>query len=266
MAVKIREVWACNVDREFDYIRSAIDDFPFISMDTEFPGVVYRHNDRDNVSPALNYSVLKKNVDALNIIQFGLTLSDSKGNFPSLGSEKYTYIWQFNFKDFDMSRDSHAPDSVELLRMNGINFDLFVKAGVDSWRFSELMMSSGLVCNEGVAWITFHGAYDFGYLLKMLTQKPLPSELGDFTKLISVFFGKMVFDVKYMIRFCNGLYGGLERVAKSLMIERTVGKSHQAGSDSLLTWLVFQRIRDGYFQHLGGVNQFAGSYFGLEVS
>ncbi|KAH9614703.1 hypothetical protein KSS87_004309 [Heliosperma pusillum] len=262
MAVQIREVWADNVDDEFTIIRSLIDDYPFISMDTEFPGVVYRHKDRDTTSPTLNYSVLKQNVDALNIIQFGLTLSDSRGNFPSLGSDKYTFIWQFNFKDFDLSRDFHATDSVELLRVNGIDFDRNLQGGIDSWRFTELIMSSGLVCNDGVVWVTFHGAYDFGYLLKILTQRPLPGELAEFTGLIAVFFGEKVFDVKYMIKYCNGLYGGLDRVAKTLNIERTVGKSHQAGSDSLLTWLVFKKIRDnGYLNH---IDRYAGSYFGLE--
>ncbi|KAL9238874.1 hypothetical protein vseg_013245 [Gypsophila vaccaria] len=237
-------------------------------MDTEFPGVVYRHNDpRDHtLTPADNYALLKQNVDALNIIQFGLTLTDSRGNFPSLGSDTYTFIWQFNFKDFDLSRDSHAPDSVDLLRLHGIDFARNLAHGVASWRFCELMMSSGLVCNDDVAWVTFHGGYDFGYLLKLLTQRPLPVELRKFTALLRVFFGARAFDVKYMIRFCNGLYGGLERVAKALNIQRTVGKSHQAGSDSLLTWLVFQRIRDGYFKSLGGVDKYAGTYFGLEVS
>ncbi|XP_074269023.1 putative CCR4-associated factor 1 homolog 9 [Silene latifolia] len=265
MVVQVREVWADNVDKEFEIISSIIDDYPFISMDTEFPGVVHRHKDRDTMSPTLNYSVLKQNVDALNIIQFGLTLSDSQGNFPSVDSDKYTYIWQFNFKDFNLSRDRHAPDSVELLRVNGIDFDRNLKDGIDSWHFSELMMSSGLVCSEGVVWVTFHGAYDFGYVLKVLTQRPLPSELRDFTGLIAIFFGEKVFDVKYMIKFCNGLYGGLDRVAKTLNIERAVGKSHQAGSDSHLTWMVFMAIRDrGYFT--GGIDRYAGSYFGLEVS
>lgn len=272
VTILIREVWYDNLEYEFALIRSLIDDFPFVSMDTEFPGVLFRRIDGDSyskrISPEMNYSILKQNVDALKMIQLGLTLTDTGGNLPDLGFKKYGFIWQFNFREFDAARDRHAPDSVELLRNNGIDFERNLRDGVDCVRFGELMMSSGLVCNgELVTWVTFHCAYDFGYLIKVLIQQPLPSELADFMTLLRVFFGERVFDVKYMIRFCNGLYGGLDRVARALELDREVGRSHQAGSDSLLTWRVFQRIRDVQFsKEGGGFNKCAGLLYGLEAS
>ena len=41
--------------------------------------------------------------------------------------------------------------------------------------FGELMITSGLVLMDNVRWISFHGGYDFGYLLKLLTCTALPA-------------------------------------------------------------------------------------------
>ncbi|KAG9159114.1 hypothetical protein Leryth_017572 [Lithospermum erythrorhizon] len=183
-------------------------------MDTEFPGVVYRQDYR-SIDPFDHYQTLKSNVDALKLIQVGITLTDEFGNLPDLGLNNNRFIWEFNLADFDLVNDDHVPASIDLLRQQGINFDKNRKDGIKCSRFGDLMMSSGLVCNDYVT---------------------------------------------------SYLHGGLNRVAETLALERKVGKSHQSGSDSLLTWDAFEKIRMDYFDGDDEMLQkYAGVLFGLDV-
>ncbi len=61
--------------------------------------------------------------------------------------------------------------------------------------------------------------YDFGYLLKMLTGKLLPDTENDFFELLKLFF-PTIYDVKYLMKSCKNLKGGLEEVAKQLEVSK----------------------------------------------
>ncbi|KAI4383733.1 hypothetical protein MLD38_009537 [Melastoma candidum] len=263
--IVIREVWAHNLMSEFEIISRVVSHYSHVSMDTEFPGVVFQDpNPIRHFSAVDHYKVLKMNVDVLNIIQLGLTFSDSDGNLPDLGTD-CRYIWEFNFRDFDPERNIHNRDSIDLLRKQGIDFDRNRTEGIDSTVFAGLMVQSGLVCNNSVSWVTFQSGYDFGYLVKILTRAYLPAGLDEFLQVLRFLFGERVYDIKHMIRFCNSLYGGLDRVAKALEVDRAVGKCHQAGSDSLLTWQAFKKMRELYFEE-EALAKHAGVVYGLEVN
>ena len=143
-SIMIREVWNNNLLEEFALIREIVDKYPFIAMDTEFPGVVLKPVETFKYNNDLNYRTLKENVDLLKLIQLGLTFSDEDGNLPTCGTDKFC-IWQFNFREFNIGEDIYASESIELLRQCGIDFKKNVENGIDVVRFGELMMSSGIV-------------------------------------------------------------------------------------------------------------------------
>ncbi|KAB5573068.1 hypothetical protein DKX38_000266 [Salix brachista] len=266
--VHLREVWADNLVYEFFLIKEAISRFPLVALDTEFPGTIFQLNrDKSSLSratPYENYCLMKWNVDLLKIIQLGMTLSDSHGNLPSFGSESH-YAWQFNFRDFNIEHDHYNAESIGLLERQGIDLKKNREKGIDSSDFGRLVLSSGLVSNNSsITWIAFHGAYDFGFLIKILTKRDLPSDLRSFLGMMRFFFGVRVYDAKFMMGCISGLQGGLERVAKLLGVERITGSRHQAGSDSLLTLQTFVRFKETCAKiDLEKLNGYEGMMFGL---
>ncbi|ESR63544.1 hypothetical protein CICLE_v10008276mg [Citrus x clementina] len=258
--IQIREVWNDNLEEEFALIREIVDKYNYIAMDTEFPGVVLRPVGAFKNINDYNYQTLKDNVDMLKLIQLGLTFSDENGNLPTCGTDKFC-IWQFNFREFNLIDDIFASDSVELLHQCGIDFKKNNEKGIDVNRFGELLMSSGIVLNDVVRWVTFHSGYDFGYLLKLLTCRSLPDTQAGFFELINMYF-PVVYDIKHLMKFCNSLHGGLNKLAELLEVER-VGICHQAGSDSLLTSCTFRKLRENFFN--GCTEKYAGVLYGLGV-
>lgn len=138
----------------------------------------------------------------------------------------------------------YAQDSIDLLQNSGIQFKKHEEDGIDPFDFAELLMTSGIVLMDNIKWLSFHSGYDFGYLLKLLTDQNLPSEEGDFFELLRMYFPN-IYDVKYLMKSCKNLKGGLQEVADQLELRR-VGPQHQAGSDSHLTGLAFFKMREVY--------------------
>lgn len=254
----IQDVWAHNLEAEFRQIRVIVQKFPYVAMDTEFPGVVARPIGEFRSTADYQYQLLRCNVDLLKLIQVGMTFMDDNGKTPSPVS-----TWQFNFR-FNLTEDMYAQDSIDLLTNCGIHFKKHEEEGIEVHDFAELLMTSGVVLSDKVKWLSFHSGYDFGYLLKLLTNAELPSEESEFFELLKIYFPN-IYDVKYLMKSCKNLKGGLQEVSEQLEIER-IGPRHQAGSDSLLTGAAFFKMREMFFEDNIDDSKYCGHLYGLGAS
>jgi len=252
---RIREVWSHNLEEEFKLICGIVNQYPYVAMDTEFPGVVARPIGDFKSSSDYQYQLLRCNVDLLKIIQLGLTFFNKDGIMP-----EGACTWQFNFK-FNLSEDMYAEESVDLLKNSGIHFERHEREGIETAAFAEMLIVSGIVLLDNVKWLSFHSVYDFGYLLSILTNLNLPEQETDFFENLKLYFPN-IYDVKYLMKSCKNLKGGLQEVADMLEVQR-IGPQHQAGSDSLLTGRAFFKMQEMYFDDELDDSKYLGHLYGL---
>jgi len=139
-------------------------------------------------------------------------------------------------------------ESINLLELAGIDFKKFQERGIDMDHFGEVFTTSGLVLNESIKWITFHGSYDFAYLIKALSNQVLPEDENIFNEMLAIYFCNF-YDVRQMIKNVTWLKGSLSRISTDLDIKR-IGNTHQAGSDSLVTSKVFFKLLANFNDHI----------------
>ncbi|KAL8499143.1 hypothetical protein ACS0TY_022208 [Phlomoides rotata] len=244
--IVVRQVWGFNLIDELNLVRQCVNEFPIAAFDTEFPGTIFTDPvPFSQLSPTQLYSLMKKNVDSLKLIQLGLTLSDVHGNLLTYGTES-RYVWQFNFCDFDPECDPKDLKSIAFLKNQGIDLVKNRIMGIESRTFALKINAYVLGPRSGLTWVTFHGIYDYAYLIKILTGKQLPCTYNEFRMLLHTYFGFLNYDSKAMAKEL-GLCGGLEKIAKSLDLDRVAGESRQAGSNSLLTMQIFLKLRKEFF-------------------
>ncbi len=147
-----------------------------------------------------------------------------------------------------------------MLKRSGINFDKLSKIGMKMEKFGEMLISSGLILNDDIKWISFHGAYDFAYLLKVITNQPLPDKESSFLDLMEMYF-PFYYDVRYLVK--NNFRGSLSKLAQEFDIMR-IGSQHQAGSDSVLTAEIYFKIKKQNLCDLKGKNVLFGLGVGSE--
>lgn len=59
--------------------------------------------------------------------------------------------------------------------------------------------------------------YDFGYLLKLLTCTSMPADESEFFEILRIYF-PCIYDIKYLMRSCKNLKGGLQDIADDLQV------------------------------------------------
>merc|ERR1712000_592680 len=151
----------------------------------------------------------------------------------------------------------YAQDSIDLLTRSGST-----SSDTRSTASTSLTLASCcIVLDDRIKWISFHSGYDFGYLLKILTCKPLPAEESDFFALMQLFF-PCIYDIKFLMKSCRSLRGGLNDLAEDLDVDR-YGPQHQAGSDSLLTAATFFKLREMFFENTIDDEKYRNVLYGL---
>jgi len=213
-----------------------MDDYKYVTIDTEFPGIVLEPVEQLISVATWNYMQMRANVNALKIIQLGITFTNDVLPGENAAASRAP-CWQFNF-EFDLSKDTYACDAIELLKSAGLDFEKHRTKGIRPEEFGEKVIPSGLVLSDDVRWISFHGLYDFGYLLKVLTSSPLPDDGSGFFDLLDTYFPQRC-DIKYLMR--EEFRGGLACLGTQLGLSR-IGAAHQGGSDSILTAQVFSQL------------------------
>ncbi|KAE8276995.1 CCR4-NOT transcription complex subunit 7 [Larimichthys crocea] len=162
---RICEVWANNLEEELKRIRHVIRKYNYIAMDTEFPGVVARPIGEFRSNADYQYQLLR--------LQCGFAQDNPAG----------PHVYERTRGGFS-SRNTRTKASRRLLR-----------GAADD---------SGVVLCDGVKWLSFHSGYDFGYLIKILSNANLPEEEVDFFEILRLYF-PIIYDVKYLMKSCKNL-------------------------------------------------------------
>lgn len=241
----MKEVWNDNFHQEFQIIRRLITRYNYVSFSTEFPGILARPIGVFTSTNDYHYQTLRTNCDLLNLIQFGISLSDANGEKP----DNIYSTWQFNFK-FDLNSEMISNDAFESLVKTGIDFHKHQILGINQFEFAELLTTSGLTLLPNYYWTSFHSGYDFGFLIAMLTNNSMPLKEEEFIAKLQLFFPNF-YDLKVLAK--NSLANtNREKDTNKLSLEILADELNiptsqlfvSTGGQALLTTLVFVELKN----------------------
>lgn len=214
------DVWSSNLQQEFARLIQLVDEFPFVGFDACFPGVLFRPVLSAVSKHDYHYATIKANVDLLTPLTFAITLCDYNGNpvpvghsalqsLPQPSPQNFHFVsqsslsaetssqpqslthyhsWHFHFR-FSFALDYYAEDSLmHLITTRQLNLSRHESDGIDVSHFAELLMTSGLILNPSVYWLSRDSAYDFSFLLKLCLNSSLPDNYQLFLEMLALYF------------------------------------------------------------------------------
>lgn len=252
-----RLVYLWNLDEQMSTLRGLVSSgYNYVSLDVKFPGIVARPIGLFKSTTEYHYQTLRTNVDTLQVVQIGMSFADEYGNKPLNNS-----TWQFNFK-FNINEDMCSSDGIEVLKQAGVQFDIYEVEGIDVFAFGELLISSGLVLDENINWITYHSGYDLGYLLSVMLNDKLPVEESGFLNALKLYF-PTVWDVKQIVKTFNASAKlNLGEIAEELNIRGPLVSNsgmNSSGDEAILNSTVFFELR----RVIPEISKAKGALFGL---
>ncbi|CAD7931909.1 unnamed protein product [Amoebophrya sp. A120] len=214
-------IYADNVEEAFRELAERDYD-NFIGVESFFPGLVLRPTIPVDSFLEHHYATLRSNVDCTNLIQLDLTIR-RKSKDPESDAPTYK-TFRFHFT-YNLHNELYSVDAMRKLVEAGSFQNPTMqskRACIDSKRFAELFMTSGLVLDEEIIWIPiyglmipfdakietlpdyrdrvakdinpaqiFRGLYDLAHLLQVLNGRaPLPEKVDEFYKELDTFFPK----------------------------------------------------------------------------
>lgn len=154
-----------------------VQNYPYVAIDTEFLGLFGEPADTNIPPSTYQCSVACKMRILVKLIQLEVNFFDENGK-PA--HDRGT--WQFNLKS------NVEEDTIRFLTESSIKLDKPEQDGIDPNKFTELCTTCDTVLSDSVKRIPIHGAYDFGYLLKVLTGKHLLKKLFERFGLLGIYF------------------------------------------------------------------------------
>ncbi|KAK1589397.1 hypothetical protein Q3G72_033593 [Acer saccharum] len=100
-----------------------------------------------------------------------------------------------------------------------------------------------ITMHRDLKWVTFHGTYDFTYVLKLFTRETLSNTAQEFVAKASTYLDKVV-DLKLAAKYFKGLKDVEVGLLSRILHVSRFGKAHNVDSDSLLIAQVYAKMTD----------------------